>query len=102
MDPVVVEVGATPSEIMAYLASLAGSQWLVESANDQLQRVTLRTRPVAFSFGVRVQSSVLHTTRGSRVILEGTRVIAVNLPANPAKAVHEVANLLRRRFPQAV
>lgn len=102
MQAVTIDLGATPSQAMAYLASLAGSKWIVESANEQMQRVTLRTSPAAFSFGIRVQASLLQLESGSRVILEGSRVVSVNFTANPSSAVVEIGNLLRQRFPQRV
>jgi hypothetical protein len=99
IEPRPIDVLATPAEVMAFLASLAGPQWILVSSSEELQRVTLRSKPNALSFGVIVQASLLPYGTGTRVILEARPVYRLNLSAGVGRALATVQANLRRRFP---
>lgn len=97
-----LDIIATPADVMAFLASLAGPHWVLVSADETLQRVILQTPAHALSFGVQVQASIISIPRGCRVILDSKRVHPLNITAGIGAAVRTIEGHLRRRFPEPV
>lgn len=94
-----LDVLATPSEVLAFGASLAGPRLVLIEANENLGRIDYQTAANALSFGVRVRLSVFALQEGSRIILDGRRAHPLNLTAGVNGALASLERTIRARFP---
>ena len=85
-------------EVLGFLATGAGLGLKARSAPGASGTVILSTGPSAWSWGEKVEVSVVPQEAGCEVLFRGAPVLSINLTASPRKAVDRVIQSLNQRF----
>lgn len=93
-----VECGARQEEVLQFLASGAGLPYHVERVDQSAQTVVFKSGASLFSWGERVEVSVVRTDRGCTILFRGSGVHPINLTADPRGVVDRIALALEERF----
>lgn len=93
-----VHCSATVGEVIDFLATGAGLGYRVTRVNGSPNTLLLSTGPSAFSWGEKVEVTVVGQTNGSVILVRGDRAWSPNITSNPRGIVERVLSALAAKF----
>lgn len=85
-------------DVYRYLLSGAGLGYQVSPARGSPDTLVFSTGMSAFSWGERIEVSVVSQSKGCKILFRGSRVLIVNLTSNPRTPVEKIAVALAAKF----
>ena len=89
---------APADQVLDFLAGGAGLPYRVQRARGSPSTLVFRTGMSAFSWGERVEVTVVGQGKGSTVIFHGSRVYTLNVTSNPRTVVEKILVALQAKF----
>jgi hypothetical protein len=93
-----VQVDADAREVFTFLEGGAGLPFKVRRVGGTANTVEFSTGFSAFSWGERVEVTVVAQASGCTVLFRGSRVFALNITSNPQTPVERILTALSDRF----
>jgi hypothetical protein len=89
---------APADQVLDFLAGGAGLPYRVQRARGSPSTLVFSTGMSAFSWGEKIEVTVVEQGTGSTVTFRGSRVFTLNVTSNPRTPVEKILHALQAKF----
>ena len=93
-----IRCNATAEQVLEFLAGGAGLPYRVQRARGSPSTLVFSTGMSAFSWGEKVEVTVVGQGTGSAVTFRGSRTFSLNVTSNPRTPVEKILRALQTKF----